>query len=150
MKVVIDTNILFSALINSNSNIGNLILNGSKYFEFYTVNYLLYEIDKHYDKILKISKLEKINLDELLRILLNKIQFYNEELIPITTRENAFKLVHNIDLNDLYFIALAEHLNAKLWTGDKKLVKGLVSKHYNKLINTQELKEMYFEMKFGN
>ena len=34
MKIVVDTNIVFSALLNSNNTIGDLILNPDMYFEF--------------------------------------------------------------------------------------------------------------------
>jgi len=147
MKIVIDTNILFSALINVNSNIGNLILNGSKHFEFYSINFMLFEINKHFDKLLKLSKLSQNDLEELLQILSNKINFYDENDLPISVRKVAFNLVREIDLNDLYFVALGEHINAKLWTGDKKLINGLQHKNYSKLITTKELIELYLEYK---
>jgi len=37
MKIVVDTNIVFSAILNTKGKIGQLILNGSKFFDFYTV-----------------------------------------------------------------------------------------------------------------
>lgn len=40
MKIVIDLNIVFSAILNTKSKIGQLIINGSKYFDFYTVGLL--------------------------------------------------------------------------------------------------------------
>ena len=54
MKVVIDSNIVFSAILNSKSKIGQLIINGSKYFDFYSIGLLKDEIHKHKDKILQI------------------------------------------------------------------------------------------------
>lgn len=32
MKIVVDSNIVFSAILNSEGKIGNLLINGSKYF----------------------------------------------------------------------------------------------------------------------
>jgi predicted nucleic acid-binding protein len=57
MKLVIDTNIVFSAILNPASPIGQIILNGSKYFYFLSIDQLKNEIDKHENKILKISGL---------------------------------------------------------------------------------------------
>jgi hypothetical protein len=37
MKLVIDTNIVFSAILNPASPIGQIILNGSKYFYFLSI-----------------------------------------------------------------------------------------------------------------
>lgn len=147
MKIVIDTNILFSALLNINSNIGNLILNGSQFFEFYSINFMLFEINKHYDKLLKLTKLQKTELDELMKILIGKIHFYDDSTIPIECREKAFYLVKDIDLNDLYFVALSEHINAKLWTGDRKLIDGLQANKYSNLLTTKEIIELYLDFK---
>lgn len=40
MKIVVDTNIVFSAILNSNSAIGDLLLNSDKEFQFYSASYL--------------------------------------------------------------------------------------------------------------
>lgn len=53
MKIVIDTNIIFSTLLNSNSNIGDLIFNSGKLFEFYSCNYMRYERRKDWERIKK-------------------------------------------------------------------------------------------------
>jgi predicted nucleic acid-binding protein len=62
MKVVVDTNIVFSAILNSDGKIGDLLLNSGKYIDFYSAEYLRYEIANHYEKLSKISKqpIEKI------------------------------------------------------------------------------------------
>lgn len=57
MKIVVDTNIIFSALLNSSSTIGDLLFNSDKHFEFYTSSYMRYEIQKHWDRLKKMSKL---------------------------------------------------------------------------------------------
>lgn len=46
MKIVVDTNIIFSTLLNSSSNIGDLLFNSDKHFEFYSCSYMRYEIQK--------------------------------------------------------------------------------------------------------
>ncbi|MBD3750125.1 MAG: hypothetical protein IE931_11585 [Sphingobacteriales bacterium] len=45
----------------------------------------------------------------------------------------------DIDVDDTEFVALAEHIKAKLWSGDKELMKGLAKKKWTKFISTQEL-----------
>lgn len=75
MKLVIDTNIVFSAILNPESPIGQIILNGSKYFDFLSIGQLKNEIDDHEDKILKVSRLSKSDYDriyELFKIYLDK------------------------------------------------------------------------------
>ena len=56
MKLVVDTNIVFSSILRPQSPIGQIILNGSKYFTFLSIDQLKNEIDNHENKILKISK----------------------------------------------------------------------------------------------
>ncbi len=46
MKIVVDTNIIFSALLNTNSTIGDLLFNSDKHFDFYSCSYMRYEIKK--------------------------------------------------------------------------------------------------------
>ena len=56
MKIVVDSNIVFSAILNTKSKIGQLIINGSKYFDFFTIGLLKEEIKNHKDKIIEVSK----------------------------------------------------------------------------------------------
>jgi predicted nucleic acid-binding protein len=40
------------------------------------------------------------------------------------------------------FVALAEHIKAKLWTSDHALIKGLKKKNWNRIITTKELYQL--------
>ena len=51
MKIIVDTNIVFSALLNSNSHIGQLLLDSRNYFQFYSCKYLKKELFRHLPKI---------------------------------------------------------------------------------------------------
>ena len=46
-KIVVDTNIVFSGILNTNNRIGDLLLNSGNVFEFYTVSYLKKELENH-------------------------------------------------------------------------------------------------------
>jgi predicted nucleic acid-binding protein len=45
MKIIVDTNIIFSALVNSNSQIGELLFNSGGLFSFYSCAYMRFEIE---------------------------------------------------------------------------------------------------------
>jgi len=139
MIVVVDSNIAFSAILKTDSVIGDLILNSNKVFQFWSCHYLLDEIDKHWDKLKKISKLSESDLLDSQRLVYKNINFIDEGQIPKAFRLRAYDLVKEIDLNDIVFIALNEYQESILWTGDKELQKGLKEIGYDRVISTSEM-----------
>ena len=139
MRIVVDTNIFFSALLNTNSKIAKIILQPKSRLNFYSTEQLIFEIGEHHDKILKISKYSPQELDKLIKIITQKIRFINVNLIPKSVYEKALELTKEIDIDDTEFIALTEHIKGKIWSGDKELIKGLTLKKWNKSISTNEL-----------
>ena len=138
-NIIIDSNIAFSAMVNSNGAIGDLIFNSDEDFKFYSCNYMRHEIKKHWNRLMKISKLTDMQLEEAYLQLLNKIQFINEELVPHKTWQKAETLVGDIDPDDSEFIAMTIHLKGYLWTGDKELYNGLKKKKFTRIVYTNEL-----------
>lgn len=139
MKIIVDTNIIFSAILNSNNTIGDLFFNSQKAFEFYSGSYLRYEIQKHWERLKAISKLNDQQLQISYTQILSKIKFINEEIIPENIWLQAEKLTKQIDVDDTDFVALTIFLKATLWSGDKQLYKGLKAVGFKKILNTQEL-----------
>ena len=139
MKIVVDTNIIFSTLLNSNSIIGDLLFNSNNHFEFYSCSYMRYEIQKHWEKLKKISKLSDDQLLVSYIQVLTKLKFINEEIIPVETWLASEQITKGIDIDDTDFVALTKFLKATLWTGDKVLYKGLKKLDFKKLLNTTEL-----------
>lgn len=139
MIIVVDTNIVFSAILNTNSAIGDLILNSGKIFQFRSCNYLIKELDNHWEKLKKISNLSNSELSETRHLIYKNIVFIGEQQIPSQYRINAYELVKDIDVKDVAFIALNEFQKSILWTGDKILINGLKRKGYDSIISTKDL-----------
>ncbi len=139
MKIVVDANIIFSALLNSNSNIGDILFNSDKHFEFHSCSYMRYEIQKHWERLKKISKLSDEQLQVSYLQLLLKLKFINEEIIPTEIWLAAEKITKNIDADDTDYVALTKFLKATLWTGDKVLYNGLKKTNFKKILNTAEI-----------
>jgi len=139
MKIVVDTNIIFSALLSSNNTIGNLLFNSDKHFEFYTCTYMRFEIQKHWERLIKISKLSSEELQISYNQILLKLNFISEEIIPEKIWLISEKITQNIDVDDSDFVALTKFLKATLWTGDKTLQNGLKKNGFKKVLNTSEL-----------
>ncbi|GAB3926991.1 PIN domain-containing protein [Larkinella terrae] len=138
-KIIVDTNIIFSCLLNTQGTIGDLIFNSNDIFEFYSNEYMRYEIRKHWAKIKKISKLTDLQLETSYDKLLTKLTFINEGLIPKIIWRKSEVLVADIDEDDIDFVALTKYLKGSLWTGDKILYSALKAKRFRTVYNTAEL-----------
>jgi predicted nucleic acid-binding protein len=128
MKIVIDSNIVFSAILNTQSKIGQLIINGSKYFDFYSVGLLKDEIIEHKSKILQSTRFSQTQFEDTFQLITSRITFLDDILLTDKDLIKAIDLVSGIDENDTLFVALNNHLVANLWTGDKRLINGLKQK----------------------
>jgi predicted nucleic acid-binding protein len=65
LKIVVDTNIVFSCLINTESRIGQMLIWQNSRFEFYSCRFLLIELEKHKARLMKLTRLEEPALYEL-------------------------------------------------------------------------------------
>jgi predicted nucleic acid-binding protein len=142
MKIIVDTNVIFSVLINSDGNIGDIIFNSDKHFEFYSCKYMQIEIKNHWEKLKKISKLSENELQISYNQVLSKIKFINEELIPMETWLASEEITKDIDVDDIDFVALTKFLKGTLWTGDKALYNGLKRLNFKKLASTADILEL--------
>ncbi len=139
MKIVIDTNIVFSAVINSQGKIGDLIFKSSNCFHFYSADYLLFELSNHREKLKKLSKLSDAQLTKSLYHISRKIRFIDEQIIPREIWVDSEKNVSEIDIDDVDFVSMTKYLNGILWTGDKRLHNGLKKSDFVQVMNTDEL-----------
>jgi predicted nucleic acid-binding protein len=141
MRIVVDTNIAFSAILNTNSKIARILLQPKSRLNFYSTEQLSVEVEKHKKKILNISNYSDCELDRIITLITKKIRFINLRLIPKESYEMAEGLTKDVDVDDTEFVALTEHIKGKLWSGDKELQMGLRKKGWNKFISTEDLYE---------
>ena len=139
MKIIVDTNIVFSAILNSSSRIGKILLSSKEHFQFYTCDYLRAEIQRHRNRLLKLTKLADNELTELEGLVTSKIIFIDERLLPQELLLKTETLLKSIDPDDTPFVALTMHLEGRLWTGDMQLYKGLKLKRFKDIILTADL-----------
>lgn len=127
--VVVDTNIVFSALRLQYSAIRDTITDGR--YRFYAPKFLIVEIFKHKEKLLKNNLQAEDDLYEYLNSLLQRITFVNEDTVSIGSYLEAYRLWKDVDEKDVPFVALAIELDCLLWTRDRPIIDGLVSKGFN-------------------
>ena len=139
MKIIVDANIVFSGILNTNGKIGDLLINSTDYFEFIAPTYLKAEIKKHHNKLIKISGLSEEKIQEAEFQICNDIRFISEEKISKRNWKIAEKLVADIDPKDVQYVAYANEFKCKIWSGDKQLINGLAKKGFKKFIPTTQL-----------
>ncbi len=137
MIIVVDSNIIFSALLSKNSFFLEMLL--KEEYHFVSPNFLFTEIFKHKEKILKHSKLTEPELLELLNNLFSTVQFISHNFISAQSLQKAIELCTGVDMKDVVFVALSIELNAALWTGDKTLKDGITAKGFTQFFSPKKL-----------
>jgi predicted nucleic acid-binding protein len=139
VRVIVDANIVFSGILNSNGKIGDLLINSKKHFDFIAPDFLRNEIYKHYPRLCKISGLTIDQVRESEFQICKDLKFISEEQIKETAWIAAEKLVADIDPKDTHYVAYSKHFRCKIWSGDKQLIKGLAKKGFTRFVSTEEL-----------
>lgn len=137
-KIVVDTNIVLSTFLNIDSRLGQILLSLGHY-DFYAPDHIRFEVIKHKQRIKKIANISEDEFLELYELVMRNITVLNHNLIPAETYKKAVSLCETTDIDDTAFIAVAEFTKGKLWTGDKRLLNGLLEKGYEHLIRTDEM-----------
>jgi predicted nucleic acid-binding protein len=139
VKVVVDANIVFSGILNSNGKIGDLLINSQKQFEFIAPDFLRHEISKHYFRLSQISGMTREEIREAEFQICKEITFISEEQIPLSVWQNAAALTAGIGPKDTPYVAFSKHFKCILWSSDKALRKGLERKNVRTILSTDEL-----------
>jgi len=112
VKVVVDTNILFSGMLNPHGAMSDLLLNSDDVFSFYSPQFILEELGSYRDALLRLSGLSADDFEILLRIMLKKMVLISTESIPDDAWAQAAKLTADVDEFDTPFVALGIALDA--------------------------------------
>ena len=129
-KYVIDSNILFGAIISSREIYFKIIKN----FDLYTPDFALKEIEKYEELILKKTKLARKELNAFLIRLFKGITILPSIVIDKDSKQRALALCKDIDEKDTPFIALSIELDIPVITSDKKLYRELKKKDFSNII----------------
>ena len=133
MELVIDANILMSALISTEGKTYDLIFNNK--IKLFSPECLFEELEKHKDEILSKSGLTKSDFELFLSLISSQI-----ELVPYSEFERLISQAEDItpDPNDTEYVALALKLKCSIWSNDKKLKE----QEGVKIYSTGELMEL--------
>ena len=116
MELIIDANILMSALISANGKTCDLIFNDR--IKLFAPDFLLDELEKHENEILSKSGLSESEFKLFLSLISSRIEFFSylefKRFISISKKISP-------DPNDTEYFALALRLSCGIWSNDKKL-----------------------------
>ncbi len=119
MKLVIDTNVIISALIKE-SITREIILDSNHLFV--SPDFLVSEINKHRELIKEKSGLSEEKLEVVLQMLLREIEILPREEYN-SSMEKAEDILGEIDQKDVPFLACALAKNCPVWSDDKDFQK---------------------------
>jgi len=130
LKLVIDANIIFAALIKGGLTAELIISNE---LQLFAPEFLLEEFSKYQNQILEKTHRSKENFGNFVRILKEYITFIPQKNItPFLEKANAF----SPDPKDSVYLALALALKSAVWLNDKKLKK---EQNHIKVLSTEDL-----------
>lgn len=83
-KLILESNIIFSAILNVNSRIGQILLTSDKFYNFYAPKYVRNEILNHQEKLKKLAKLEHNDLIVVYELILKNIRVLDHSIASKT------------------------------------------------------------------
>jgi len=140
--LVIDANIVFSALIKDDSLTGKIIF--SDRFSLFFPEDGLIELNKYESYILKkrSNYKQKLSYDYLLSCIFEVVEVVPSKYYEDKIKE-AYEIMKNIDEKDTPYVSLALKLNCPIWSNDTDLKK----QNKIKVYNTKELLEEFKNLK---
>ncbi|MDO8627264.1 MAG: PIN domain-containing protein [Candidatus Diapherotrites archaeon] len=139
MRLVVDSNILFTFFWKNSCTKEFLHKFHEKGFFLYSPEFSLSEIKKYTDEIIIRAKISTSEFEKLLNELSSIVKF-----LPLDKYKDFFDIAIMVcpDSDDADFFALAMNLGCPLWSNEKQL------KNQNKIdvINTKELIDLVARM----
>lgn len=136
MRLILDVNIIISALIKEKSIIRFLL--NLPYLEFFLPDYAIKELKKNEEIILKKSSLDKEELRALLKLLLSRVKIIEEKAFS-PYYKTAERIIGRIDKKDIPYIVLALAIdNNGIWTSDAHFQK----QNQIKIFTTKDILDM--------
>lgn len=119
MKLIVDSNILFAAIIKD-STVRKIIMHSP--CELLTVKFSEEEINKYKEEILEKSNLSNDEFNAIFDKLKQKLKMLDDQIITLKFEE-AYEIMKNIDPRDSIFLAAALATNSDIWSDDQHFQK---------------------------
>ncbi len=119
MRIIIDSNVLFAALIKDSTS-RRIILEYEGLFLFPEI--IFEEVEKYKSDLLKKSEMGENEFKKLLELILKKVMVISTELLDPFYDESA-NLAESVESpeDQLFFACALAYPNSVIWSNDKKL-----------------------------
>ena len=139
MKLVLDTNILLSALIK-NSTTRKIIVESE--WDLYYPEMSFHEVRKYKELVLNKSGMQEQDYTKLINYLLKHIILVPDEII-YENLEKAKNIMHNIDPDDVVFIATKLSIaDSIIWSDDTDFDK----QNQIKVLKSKEVSKLFYSL----
>ncbi|MBI3032392.1 hypothetical protein HYY69_02865 [Candidatus Woesearchaeota archaeon] len=122
MKIIVDTNIIISALIRESITRQIITHNTSQSIEFLTINFSNEEIQKYKQYILDKAKINEDEFELILGLIKQRLTIIQDSILRLKIKE-ARKIMDHIDPKDTIFIAGALAIDGEIWSNDEHFKK---------------------------
>ena len=142
MKVIVDANIAVSCILKTESRLSQLYFDGQRVLRYIAPDFLREEVIARREKLIKLSKQPAAKVLQREFLVLQAIHFIDHGTIRREHWLEAERLVQDVDMKDIAYIALALHTGCPIWSGDKKLRDGLARKKWHNILDADDLRRL--------
>ncbi len=139
MLCVVDANVVYSSLLTKGNSFNVFVLNDFfGKFEFIAPEYLLSEVSKHKQEIIRRANISESEFEEFFEFITNQVTFVsNLEFNDFLPKAEEILKDHK---KDIPYLALALKFNCNIFSGDKKF-RELCSE---KVFSPKEMLEFFY------
>jgi len=116
MTVIVDANIVISAIINPKGIIPFLLFNSNDKIEFVVPSFIIEEIELHKSKIIAAADISNSAFNSLLNSIKQNLFIFSDEMIDDACLAKALVLTKHVDKKDTIYVAFSIALDALFWT----------------------------------
>jgi len=142
MIVIVDSNIIISAVINSSGNEYSILQQRHKKVDFISSSLLVEEFAKRIKDIASLTANSVSDVRKVFESITDSFLLIDIADLDQDSLTRTDLLIKNLDINDYQFLAITICFDALFWTGDLKLYRGLRRKGFNNVVITKELREI--------
>jgi predicted nucleic acid-binding protein len=142
MTIIVDANILISAIINPDSFIGTTLLTQNNKVDYVLPSFASEEAFMQKKRICKTLQIDEQFFDSNLAAIQNACLVFSIDAVQAKYSKAAITIFEKIDPKDAIYVAFSLTQDALIWTGDLKLYKALRKKGFKNIITTTDLKRI--------